>query len=73
MSRDGARSNRAGATAQKALVKEEYMPDIVVRTHEGEEVDRIDINGKDERQIEKIERGLAINFDFDRFTFGVEE
>lgn len=49
------------------------MPDIVVRTHEGGEVHRIDINGKDERQIEKIERGLAINFDFDRFTFGVEE
>lgn len=49
------------------------MSAIVIRTYDGEEVDRFDVTGKSERQIERIENGLAINFDFDSYTFGLEE
>jgi hypothetical protein len=38
-----------------------------------EEIDRIDVSGKGERQIEKIERGLAMRLDFARFYFGLED
>jgi hypothetical protein len=43
------------------------------RIEDGVVVRRIDVSGKTDRQIERIEDGLSINFNFDDFMFGVEE
>jgi hypothetical protein len=43
------------------------------RIEDGVVVRRIDVSGKTDRQIERIEDGLSINFNFDDFYFGVEE
>jgi hypothetical protein len=55
--------------------KEHIMAAIVVRDIEtNEEIHRIELrDGSTDREIEKAERGLARNFDFDRFVYGVEQ
>ena len=37
------------------------------------EVHRLDVTGKTERQIERIERVMLTNMDRDRFTVGEED
>lgn len=46
---------------------------LVVRSLETqEEVRRIDVTGRGERALERIERGLLMQMDTDRFYFGEE-
>ena len=50
------------------------MTNIVIRDQETNEiVHSIDVTGKTKKEIEKVEMGLARNFDFGRFMFGTEE
>lgn len=49
------------------------MSSIVIRRQDtGEEVRRIDTTGKSDAQIDRIEMGLSINFDFDNYMYGEE-
>lgn len=50
------------------------MSQIVVRDQDTNAiVHTIDVSGKSEREVEKIERGLLRQMDTDRYMFGVEE
>lgn len=48
------------------------MSKIVIRSRDTEEVaHEIDTTGKTERQLERIERGLAMQFNFERYCYEV--
>lgn len=50
------------------------MPSIIVRDQQTNEiVHTIDVTGKSKKDIDRLERGLAINFDFERYMFGLDE
>lgn len=50
------------------------MPSIVIRDQKTNEiVHEIDVTGRTESEINRIQLGLSLNFDFERFMFGVEE
>lgn len=45
---------------------------VVRRVADGTVAHRIDVTGKRAEDVERIERGLAINFDFSRYMFATE-
>lgn len=50
------------------------MATLVIRDIEtDEEVRRLDVTGKSERQIEKIERGMLRQMDTERYYVGEED
>lgn len=50
------------------------MAALVIRSIDtGEEVRRVDVTGKSDRQIERIERGILTQMDTDKYTVGEED
>lgn len=48
------------------------MAALVIRDENGKEVRRVDVTGRHTRQIERIEIGMLINMDRDKYTVGQE-
>lgn len=40
---------------------------LQIKTHAGMPIRRVEVTGRTEREIERIERGILINMDADRF------
>lgn len=50
------------------------MPALIIRSQEdASEVKRFNTTGKSERQIERLENGIMINLDHDRFYIDQED
>lgn len=46
---------------------------VIWATKDGSEVHRIDVTGKTNRQLDRVERGLTINFNFESYYWDYVE